>query len=68
MDKCNFKKETFFSLIHTWTCSLEENQKRDKIKDNWCKENNIHLIRIPYTYLDSIKVKDLLLESNFLLF
>ena len=52
----------------TWTCSLEENKKRDKIKNNWCKENNIHLIRIPYTYLDSIKVKDLLLESNFLLF
>lgn len=25
-------------------------QKRDKIKDKYCKEHNIHLVRIPYYY------------------
>lgn len=28
---------------------LKGNQKRDKIKDLYCQENNINLIRIPYT-------------------
>lgn len=29
-------------------------QQNDKIKDNWCKENNIPLIRIPYTDLKNL--------------
>lgn len=28
---------------------LKSNQKRDKIKNTYCRENNINLIRIPYT-------------------
>ena len=28
---------------------LSRIQKRDQFKNNWCKENNISLIRIPYT-------------------
>ena len=40
----------------------------DKIKNNYCKENNIPLIRIPYTHLNDITLKDLLLEtSNFII-
>lgn len=29
---------------------LEENKIRDKIKNDYCKENNIPLLRIPYTH------------------
>ena len=40
---------------------LKEN---DQIKNNWCKENNISLIRIPYTHLENLKIEDLLLETS----
>lgn len=33
---------------------LEETQIRDKIKDKYCKENNIKLIRIPYFEFNNI--------------
>ena len=33
-------------------------------KNNWCKENNIPIIRIPYTYQEKITIEDLLLESS----
>jgi len=36
-------------------------QKRDKFKDEWCKKNNIPLIRIPYTKLNTLNLKDLLI-------
>lgn len=43
-------------------------QKHDFIKNNWCKENNIPLIRIPYTQINKIKIEDLQLEtSNFII-
>lgn len=42
-------------------------QEHDKIKNQWCFENNVPLIRIPYYYLSKIELKDLLLEtSNFI--
>lgn len=34
-------------------------QKYDKIKDEWCKENNIKLIRIPY-YQKKITLQNLI--------
>lgn len=46
---------------------FKETQKRDNFKNNWCKEHNIPLIRIPYTHLDNIKIEDLLLTSNYIL-
>lgn len=39
-------------------------QKRDNFKNNWCIENKIPLIRIPYTHKDSIILDDLLLETS----
>lgn len=39
---------------------LEDIQKRDRIKDTWCKEHNITLIRIPYTKLNTLTIEDLL--------
>lgn len=44
--------------------NVESNQKRDEIKNQWCKENNMSLIRIPYTHLDKICLEDLLLETT----
>ena len=38
-------------------------QKRDQFKNNWCKRNNIPLIRIPYKN-KNIKLEDLLLETT----
>ena len=37
-------------------------QKRDSFKTHWCKENNIPLIRIPYTKYENLTIKDLLLN------
>lgn len=44
--------------------SLEIIQKRDGLKNNYCKEHNIPLIRIPYTHLKELCLKDLLLETT----
>ena len=30
----------------------------------WCKDNNIPLIRIPYTHYKELKIEDLLLETS----
>ena len=34
------------------------------IKNHWCKDNNIPIIRIPYTHLDNLELSDLLLETS----
>jgi len=39
-------------------------QEHDNFKNQWCKENNIPLIRIPYTHLDDLCLEDLLLETS----
>jgi len=36
----------------------------DEYKNNWCKENNIPLIRIPYNHLNELKIEDLMLETS----
>lgn len=41
-----------------------QNQQRDKFKNQWCKNNNIPLIRIPYTHLKDLCIEDLLLETS----
>ena len=38
--------------------------KNDNIKNNYCKENNITLIRIPYTIFKTLNIKDLQLETT----
>ena len=43
-----------FTLLH----------RHDTIKNNYCKENNIPLIRIPYTYYDDISLEDLLVNTT----
>lgn len=57
--KQHYLEDSFF---HT-----EDIKKHDLIKSNWCKNNNIPLIRIPYTHYKDLKIEDLKLEtSNFI--
>ena len=39
-------------------------QAHDEYKNQWCKDNNIPLIRIPYTKLDTLCIEDLMLETT----
>lgn len=39
-------------------------QERDKIKNKWCVENNIPIIRIPYTKLENIQECDVKIETS----
>lgn len=54
----HFKEVDFFAL------SLDEQVKRDLFKNNWCKQYNIPIIRIPYYHLSKLKIEDLLLETS----
>ena len=43
-------------------------QKRDNIKNQWCKNHKIPIIRIPYYHFDELSIEDLQLNtSNFIL-
>ena len=52
----------------TTSWNTEENYNktkyRDKFKNEWCKNNNIPLIRIPYTKLSTLQLEDLLLPTT----
>ena len=43
---------------------LKLQKEYDNIKNKWCKENNIPLIRIPYTHYNDINIDDLKLETS----
>lgn len=51
---------------HGWNSkeNLEKTQLHDKIKNEYCFNNNIPLIRIPYTHLPKLCLEDLLLETS----
>lgn len=61
-----FDGRQHYEVDNKWTTkeSLEENQLRDNIKNEWCKKNNIPLIRIPYTHSREIQIEDLILETT----
>lgn len=52
--------------LHGWHNEeqLKAQQERDVIKNQWCKDNNIPLIRIPYTHLNELCIEDLKLETS----
>lgn len=52
----HYKEDSLFDYDYT--------HKHDIIKSNWCKENNIPLIRIPYTHYNNLNLEDLLLETS----
>ena len=39
-------------------------QQHDQFKNQWCKNNNITLIRIPYTKYDTLTINDLIFLKN----
>ena len=43
---------------------IKQTQARDKFKNQWCKDNKIILIRIPYTHYQDICLEDLLPETS----
>lgn len=49
--------------------NYEKVKLHDQMKNDYCKEHNIPLIRIPYTQRDIMTIEDLVLEtSNFLVY
>ena len=52
--------------LHGWHNKeqLQAQQERDVIKNQWCIDNNIPLIRIPYTHLNELNIDDLKLETS----
>lgn len=58
--------EQHFSSIQAFGGEKQYNKTKqhDEFKNIWCKENNIPLIRIPYTHLNEICVNDLKLETS----
>lgn len=52
--------------IHGWNTKekFQKVQAHDTYKNQWCRENNIPLIRIPYTKLDTLCIEDLMLETT----
>ena len=42
----------------------EYTHRHDIMKSQWCKDNNIPLIRIPYTHYTNLCLEDLLLETS----
>lgn len=45
--------------------SLKDRQEKDLRKNDYCKRNNIPLIRIPYTELNNLTLQDLMLDSKY---
>lgn len=43
---------------------FKNTQRRDEAKNNYCREKEIPLIRIPYTHLENICLEDLKLETT----
>ena len=43
---------------------VKEIQQHDMIKNNWCKQNNIPIIRIPYFHYKDLKLEDLILNTS----
>ncbi len=44
--------------------NFSRTKERDVFKNKYCEQNNIPLIRIPYTEFDNISLDDLLLETS----
>ena len=55
-----FDGEQHFKEVDFFSQSLEENQRHDTIKNQYCKDNNIPLVRIPYWERNNITLEMLL--------
>ena len=52
-----FDGEQHFKEVPIFTNSLAENQKVDKLKNEWAKQHNIPLVRIPYWERNNITLE-----------
>lgn len=59
--KQHFEPINFFTMGQA---EYGELQSRDKLKNQWCVDNHIPLIRIPYTHLKFLTIKDLLPQTT----
>lgn len=61
-------EQHFYYKSNPNTWNTEQNYLKtiahDEYKNQWCKENNIPLIRIPYTELEDLSIEDILLETT----
>lgn len=55
-----------FGIPNKWDKyeTAEERKERDEYKTQWCKKNNIPLIRVPYIALSTLSLSDLQLETS----
>lgn len=65
-----FDGQQHFSYSGGWNTKEQmlETQKRDWLKNEWCRLNNIPIIRIPYWSIDNLTIEDLKINSQFLLY
>lgn len=59
--------EQHFHYTNNGWCNKENFEalrQRDLFKNQWCKDNHIPLIRIPYTHFNDLKLEDLILETS----
>ena len=47
-----------------WMNHLKNTKERDELKNKWCKENGITLLRVPYRKGQEIKFEDLIPETS----
>lgn len=61
-----FDGEQHFHAAPMWddTDNLSGRQMKDQIKTDWCAQNDIPLIRIPYTHLRQLCLADLILNQS----
>ena len=65
-----FDGEQHFNYTQTGWNTKEQfikTKEHDNYKNQWCKENNIPIIRIPYLHEKDICLEDLLLTSSFII-
>lgn len=60
----HFKPNSFGDSFLSGEEKLKIQKEYDEIKNQWCKDNNIPLIRIPYTHYKNIEIEDLKIETS----
>lgn len=57
-------KQHFEQINNSQWSGLKYNQEHDEFKNNWCIQNNITLIRIPYYRYNNLSIEDLLDKTS----
>lgn len=58
-------KQHFEPTSGNWDIDVDEIQRKDEYKDNWCKQYGIKIKRISYLQYDTLSIEDLLDRKNF---